>query len=360
MLRHEGTLDAVLERHLRREPPLRVRLVLRLGAASVLFLGGAPHAAVSTAVALARAVRLDPFAGLVNAVLRRVAAEAGTALDGLDLPRLDTPPWLWSAWGGRARAIAEAHGHEAPIDLALRPGASLPPDAVALPFGAARLPPGTRVATLPGFAEGDFFVQDVAAGLPVRLLDAGPGQRVCDLCAAPGGKTAQLAFAGADVTAVDRDGARLVRLRENLARLRLEATIVEADALDWAPAAPFDAVLLDAPCSATGTVRRHPDILRLRRPQDVRMLADAQVRLIDRAHALLRPGGTLVYAVCSLQPEEGREQVLRALASGRWTRAAPATARFAERPDVLTEDGDVATDPSMGMDGFQAARLVRV
>ena len=360
-LRHEGSLDAVLARHLRREPPLPVRLVLRLGAASLLLLGGAPHAAVSTAVGLCRTRRLDPFAGLVNAVLRRVAAEGAGALDALDMPHLDTPAWLWASWGEHARRIAAAHGDEAPIDLALRPGADVPEGAERLPGGGARLPAGTRIASLAGYAEGLFWVQDLAAGLPVRLLGPCAGMRVCDLCAAPGGKTAQLVSAGATVVAVDRDGTRLGRLRENLARLRLEAETVEADALGWTPAGDgFDAVLLDAPCSATGTIRRHPDIPRLRRPRDVEALSAIQWALIERAHGLLRPGGVLVYAVCSLQAPEGRDQVARALGSGRWAREAPDRSGFAGLEHVLNAEGDVQTDPSMGMDGFQATRLRRL
>src|SRR5208283_4932825 len=220
VLRRLGTLNAVLEPFLRRAPPDPVRHVLRIGAASLLLLDTPPHAAVATAVALARSRGLAPFAGLVNAVLRRVSAQGPSALDGLDGPRLDTPAWLWSAWGRDARTIAEAHQAEAPLDLTLRPDAPAPPDAVILPTGTARLPAGTRVPDLPGFAEGAFWVQDAAAALPARLLAVRPGERVADLCAAPGGKTAQLAAAGASVVAVERDGNRAVRLRENLARLR--------------------------------------------------------------------------------------------------------------------------------------------
>lgn len=363
VLRRLGTLDEALALHLRRAPPDQVRHVLRLGAAGALLLGTPAHAAVSTAVALARREGLAPFAGLVNAVLRRVADAGPAALEGIDSPRLDTPAWLWGSWGGLARAIATAHQAEAPLDLSLMPGAEAPPDGEALPTGGARYPAGTRPADLPGYAEGRFWVQDAAASLPARLLAARPGERIADLCAAPGGKTAQLAAAGARVAAVERDGRRLARLRDNLARLRLDAEIVEADALAWRPAEPFDAVLLDAPCTATGTIRRHPDVARLKRPTDVAALAAQQDGLLAAAAAALRPGGRLVYAVCSLQPEEGPAQVAAAERHG--LRPVPFTAEeLAAVPEALTPDGWLRTYPALwpergGMDGFFAARFVR-
>ncbi len=318
-LRRLGTLDAVLEPLLRRAPPLAVRHILRLGAAGLLLLDTPPHAAVDTAVALARKHGLAPFAGLVNAVLRRIAAAGPASMAELDGPRLDTPSWLWTSWGSGARRIAEAHQHEAPLDLSLRPGAEPPGGGTALPTGSWRYPAGTRVADLSGYAEGAFWVQDIAAALPARLLSARPGERVADLCAAPGGKTAQLAATGASVVAIERDTARLHRLRDNLVRLRLAADIVAADAEEWQPDSPLDAVLLDAPCSATGTIRRHPDVPHLKRLRDIPALAARQDRLLDAACAMLRPGGRLVYAVCSLQPEEGfrrAEAALRPSAPG--------------------------------------------
>jgi 16S rRNA (cytosine967-C5)-methyltransferase len=362
-LRRLGTLDAALEPYLKREPPLPVRHVLRLGAAGLLLLATPAHAAVATGVALARTRGLAPFTGLVNAVLRRLAEQGPAALDALDGPRLDTPAWLWSSWGTDARRIAEAHQREAPLDLTLKPDAALPPGAETLPTGSARLPPGTRVPDLPGYAEGEFWVQDAAAALPARLLGAQPGERVADLCAAPGGKTAQLALAGAHVSAVERDPKRLVRLRGNLARLRLDATLVEADALTWGEPGTFDAVLLDAPCTATGTIRRHPDVLRLRRPRDVATLAAAQHRLLAAAARLLRPGGRLVYAVCSLQSEEGPGQFadLDALL------LQPDPIRPEELPglpEAVTPEGWLRTNPGFwpergGMDGFFSARFRR-
>ncbi len=356
VLRRMGTLDAVLEPFLQRAPPDGVRHALRLGAAGLLLLDTPPHAAVATAVALVRARRLAPFAGLVNAVLRRVAAAGPGAMEGLDGPRLDTPAWLWTSWGTDARAIATAHEAEAPIDLTLR-GTGADPGGEVLPTGSRRLPPGTRVADLPGYAEGSFWVQDAAAALPARLLAAQPGERVADLCAAPGGKTAQLAATGATVWAVERDAGRIRRLRENLARVQLPAEIVQADALDWSPFEKFDAVLLDAPCTATGTIRRHPDVMRLKRPKDVTELAANQARLLAAAAGMLRSGGRLVYAVCSLQPEEGPGH-LTAIPPG--LRPLPFTPdELATVPHARTPEGWLRTHPGMGLDGFFAARFIR-
>jgi 16S rRNA (cytosine967-C5)-methyltransferase len=364
VLRRMGSLDAALEPYLKKAPPFPVRHVLRLGAAGLLLLATPPHAAVATAVALARSRGLAPFCPLVNAVLRRLAELGPVALEGLDGPRLDTPAWLWSAWGAEARAIAEAHQHEAPLDLTLRPRTAPPPGGEALPTGSWRYPAGTPVTTLSGFDEGAFWVQDAAAALPALLLAASPGERIADLCSAPGGKTAQLAIAGAQVTAVERDPTRLVRLRENFSRLRVSADIVEADATVWHPPAPFDAVLLDAPCSATGTIRRHPDVARLKRPRDIPLLVAQQERLLEAACAMLRPGGRLLYAVCSLQPEEGPERIAVALARLPLQARPFSAVELAALPEALTVQGWVRTTPAFwpsrgGMDGFFIARATR-
>ncbi len=341
VLRRAGTLDAALEPFLRKAPPDPVRHILRIGAAALLLLDTPPHAAVATAVDLARARGLAPFTGLINAVLRKLTP---AALEGLDSPRLDTPPWLWASWGREARAIATAHQLEAPLDLTLKPGAEAPPGGEPLPTGSWRYPPGTRVADLPGFAEGNFWVQDAAAALPALLLAPQPGERIADLCAAPGGKTAQLSAAGAEVFAVEQSPARLVRLRENLARLNLSATIIQGDATTWQPDSPLDAVLLDAPCTATGTIRRHPEVAHLRRPRDVIAMAEQQSRLLAAASAMLKPGGRLVYAVCSLQPEEGPAQFAAALAT---------------LPLTSDPEGWLRTTPAQGMDGFFIAKAIR-
>ena len=364
VLRRLGSLDAALEPFLKKQPPEPVRHVLRIGAAGLLLLETPPHAAVATAVALARSRGLAPFCPLVNAVLRRLATTGAAALEGLDAPRLDTPSWLWASWGAEARAIAEAHQHEAPLDLTLRPGAAAPPGGEELPTGSWRYPPGTRVTELAGFAQGDFWVQDAAAALPARLLAAQPGETVADLCAAPGGKTAQLAAAGARVTAVERDATRLARLEENLARLHLTAQTLHADAATWQPPAAFDAVLLDAPCSATGTIRRHPDVLHLKRAREISFLAAQQDRLLDAACAMLRPGGRLIFSVCSLQPEEGPQRIAAALARLPLRAQMFVPSEFATLPEAITADGWIRTTPALwrergGMDGFFIARAAR-
>lgn len=362
VLRHLGTLDAALEAHLTKAPPPKIRHVLRIGAAQALFLGAPPHAAVSTAVALAHAIGMGKFAGLVNAVLRRVTAVGPASLETFDQPRLDTPPWLWASWGRDARAIALAHRAEAPLDLSILPGSEPPEGGIALPNGTIRLSAGTDVTALPGFANATLWVQDAAATLPARLFGDVRGRRVLDLCAAPGGKTMQLAAAGAHVTALDRDGKRLDRLRQNCARMGMAVEIVTADALTWRPDHRFDAILLDAPCSATGTIRRHPEIPHLRRPADIEACAAMQDRLIDAAVAMLASGGTLVYAVCSLQDEEGHGRVAAACTRLGLTRAPLTDAEFPFLAHAITPHGDLRTHPGLwpesgGMDGFYAARL---
>ncbi len=359
VLRHTGTLDAALEPFLRREPPLAVRHILWLGAAAALFLEAPPHAAVGTAVDLARTKNLAPFTGLINAVLRKITTATGV-LDTLDMPRLDTPNWAWASWGTHARAIATAHQREAPLDLSLKPGVIMAGDM--LPTGSVRYPPGTSVPDLPGYAAGNFWVQDAAAALPAKLLNVRPGERVLDLCAAPGGKTAQLAAAGGVVTAVERDAGRLGTLKGNLQRLNLSAELIQADATIWQPDQKFPAILLDAPCSATGTIRRHPDLLHLRKPRDIASLTRLQDQLLDAAAGFLAPGGRLVYAVCSLQPEEGAARIDAACARLGLRRE---PLNLPELPEAMTAAGDIAMHPGLwpergGLDGFFIARLMRL
>ncbi|MEA2730788.1 MAG: rRNA (cytosine967-C5)-methyltransferase [Acetobacteraceae bacterium] len=364
VLRRMGTLDAVLEPFLRKEPPEPVRNILRIGAAGLLLLETPVHAAVGTAVDLAKRRGLTPFSGLINAVLRKVATAGPEVLEDLDSARLDTPSWLWTTWGQSARAIATAHQSEAPLDITLKPGIPPPDGGLLLPTGSVRYPAGTRVADIPGFEAGDFWVQDAAAALPAQLLAARPGEHIADLCAAPGGKTAQFAAAGAVVTALERDPARIERLTANLERWKLHADVINADATAWTPPALFDAVLLDAPCSATGTIRRHPDVARVKRARDVQTVTQAQDKLLEAAAAILRPGGRLIYAVCSLQPEEGASRIAAVTAKTSLRHDPFRPDELAALPEALTREGFLRTHPGLwrdrgGMDGFFAARLIR-
>jgi 16S rRNA (cytosine967-C5)-methyltransferase len=377
VLRRLGQLDALIGQCLARPLPLKAeasRNLLRLGAAQLFFLGTPPHAAVGESVELAGAADGGGYKGLINAVLRRLAAEGEGRLAAQDAARLNTPDWLWRSWnaaygGTAARAIAEMHLSEPPLDLTAKgdpaPWAE-PLAAELLPTGSLRRQGGGDLRALPGFAEGAWWVQDAAAALPARLLGEVAGKRVFDLCAAPGGKTAQLAAAGARVTAVDRSTARLRRLAENLARLGLAASIIAADAGMWRPEDPADAVLLDAPCTATGTIRRHPDIPWLKRPEDVSRMAVEQDRLLRAALAMLRPGGVLVYTTCSLEPAEGPGRVAALLAGGAPLRRLPvAASETGGLAELLTPEGELRTLPCHlaergGLDGFYAARLARL
>ncbi|MGE4373686.1 MAG: 16S rRNA (cytosine(967)-C(5))-methyltransferase RsmB [Xanthobacter sp.] len=384
-LRRIGTLRAVLspllERGLPRSAP-RLEPVLLAGATQILFMDVPDHAAVGLSVDVARTDRSTAgFAKLVNAVLRRLIREKDALLEGIDPYQADTPEWLrarWSAAYGeeQARAIAALHQAEPPLDISVKAdpeGWAEKLSGEVLPTGTVRVLQAGAVRNLPGFAEGEWWVQDAAAALPARLLGDVRGLAVADLCAAPGGKTAQLAAAGAQVTAVDRSGQRLNRLRENLARLKLDAHVREADATRFL-GGPFDAILLDAPCSATGTLRRHPDIALTKRPGDIATLARLQGELLNHAADLLKPGGVLVYSTCSLEPEEGEEQIARLLKTRKDLRRRPVTAEELSKDAqavaaFITPQGDVRTLPSYwmrgesersGLDGFFAARLERV
>jgi 16S rRNA (cytosine967-C5)-methyltransferase len=376
-LRRLGEIDEVLG--LLIERPLEGanatgRQVLRLGAAQLLFLGTPPHAAVDTSVRLVVDAALPHLKGLTNAVLRRVSREGVAMLGDRDPARLNTPQWLWESWlegygEETTRAIAAAHLIEAPLDLTPRSNAEFWAGQLGgelLPTGTIRREGGGSITELPGFAEGAWWVQDAAATLPARLLGDIAGKRVADLCAAPGGKTLQLAAAGAEVTAVDISARRMTRLGENLARAGLTAKLVTADVAKWVTDETFDAILLDAPCSGTGTLRRHPDIAWLKDEEDVGRLTLTQDRLLVRAADLLKPGGTLVYAVCSLQDDEGPARLEALLARDRRMQRVPVTA--AELPglgEAVTPKGDVRTLPSMwperrGLDGFFISRLQKV
>ena len=376
-LRRLGQIDALIASCL--STPLAPRAavvhdILRLGVAQLLFLRTPPHAAVATSVDLAQVRGFLSHKGLVNAVLRRLSVEGPDQIRGQDAARLNTPAWLWQSWScaygeDTARAIANAHLKEAPLDLTLRSD----PEAwceklqgTLLPTGTLRRPAGGAVSSLPGYAEGAWWVQDAAAALPARLFGDVSGRTIVDLCAAPGGKSAQLACAGARVIAIDRSARRLERLVANFRRLALPIEAVAADALTWRPACPVDCVLLDAPCTTTGAIRRHPDVPYLKMLDDVARLSLVQENLLRAAIDMLIPGGTLVYCTCSLEPEEGPRRIEALLRCG-----APIARRriFPEevggRPDWITTEGDLRTLPCHlpeydGVDGFFSARLIKI
>lgn len=375
VLRRLGQIDALIAGALDKpdQPKAAVLDVLRLGVAQLVFLGTPAHAAVDTAVALAAARGAEPYKGLINAVLRRMAREGQEIAKGQDAGRLNTPDWLWLSWRqaygvARARGIVEAHLVEAPLDLTVKddPAAWAEPlEASVMPTGTLRRTAGGSVVELPGFAEGAWWVQDLAASLPAKLMGDVAGLRVYDLCAAPGGKTAQLCARGGKVVAVDRSAKRLERVSENLARLKLEAELVTADVATWDPGQPADAILLDAPCTATGAIRRHPDVQRLKSAEDVAKLAKAQGRLLAHAVDLLKPEGILVYCTCSIQPEEGEAQIDRLLAKDdRVERLHVRPTELGGMEELINSRGEVRSLPGMladrgGIDGFFVARLRR-
>ncbi len=375
-LRRRGQIEVLIDHCLER--PLRAkgrtaRNLLRLGAGQLLFLATPPHAAVNETVSLALARGQGPYKGLINAVLRRLGREGPALVAAQDAARLNTPDWLWSAWektygNATCRRITEAHLKEPSLDLTVRGGAETWAERLGgtvLATGSVRCRPKGPIEAMKGFADGAWWVQDAAASLPTRLLGPLAGRRVIDLCAAPGGKTAQLAAAGARVIAVDRSRARLDRLRRNLERLRLSAETVAAAAETWHPDEPADAVLLDAPCSATGTIRRHPDVAWLKSPKDVAGLADVQSRLLGAAVDMVRPGGVIVYCVCSLQPEEGAERVREFLATGAPVERSPVQPEeIGGLDEMIDERGALQSLPfhlgdAGGVDGFHAVRLTR-
>jgi len=368
-LRNLSRTDAMLKPHLRKLPPPDLHALLRLGTVELCALGEAPHGVVDALVSIARSggQKTEGFTGLVNAVLRKVATDTDR-WTRLDAPAL--PGWLrgrlMSAFGKAAVMRMEAaHLAGAPIDLSVKADAAIWAEklgAELLPTGSLRLSAQAgQLTELPGYESGDWWVQDAAAALPAKVLAPKPGMRVLDLCAAPGGKTLQLAAMGAQVTALDISAPRLDRLQDNLARCGLSAETVVADALEWQPEAPFEAILLDAPCSATGTIRRHPELPFIRDAKGIKDLAALQAALIDRALGWLAPGGRLVYATCSLLPEEGEAQIASALARHPGLTVVPATAEGID-PNWLTETGSLRLRPDFwpergGLDGFFVAVL---
>ncbi|HEY0235192.1 MAG TPA: transcription antitermination factor NusB [Afipia sp.] len=380
ILRRLGTLGHVLSRLLDRGVPTdapRAQSALLIGIAQILWMDVPDHAAVDLSVRLVQADRrAAKYAGLVNAVLRRCAREGEALVAEVASTMIDLPQWLSARWVAAygedtAKAMANAIGFEPPLDLTVK---SEPESwatrlhGEALATGTVRTPLQGSVTMLPGFNDGQWWVQDAAAAIPARLFGDLNGKSVADLCAAPGGKTAQLAQAGAIVTAIDRSPARLARLKDNFGRLSLDATTVVADAAEY-NGEEFDAILLDAPCAATGTIRRHPDVAWLKNEADIGALVALQKRLLQKSVSLLKPGGTLVYCTCSLEPEEGEQAIAGLLASeGAMKRAPIAPSDVAGLSELITRDGDLRTlpchlphdDPKLGgLDGFYAARLVK-
>jgi 16S rRNA (cytosine967-C5)-methyltransferase len=384
VLRRLGTLrrliGELLDRGLPGNAP-HIESALLTGAAQLLFLDIPHHAAVDLSVRLVQGDRRHArYAGLVNAVLRRIARIGPDHLARLELLCLDTPEWLLTRWEraygeDTARAIAQANSLEPPLDVTVKSD----PDHWAerlngrrLPTGSVRLAAHGPISALPGYTDGSWWIQDAAAALPARLFGDPQGRSIADFCAAPGGKTVQLASSGAQVTAIDRSEPRMARLRENLARTGLSARTVVAPAEEWKPEPPaesFDAVLVDAPCTSTGTIRRHPDIPWRKVPGDIEVLAAVQMRLLCRAVELTRPGGTIVYCTCSLEPEEGENIVAEIVRDARVRRRPIAAGEFPGLDGFITPLGELRTlpchwpdaDPRMaGLDGFFAARLERL
>ncbi len=373
-LRRLGQIEDMLGRFLARPLPpdaFEARFILIGAAAQLAFMDVAPHAAIGLAVEQAKRTRDGGhFAGLLNAVLRRVSGQKAPILASQDPAKLNTPEWLWRRWVQHygeetAARIAAAHLAEPQLDLSVKADAAAWAARLsgsALPWGTVRLPAKGRIEDIGGYGDGAWWVQDAAAALPALLLGDVSSLRVADLCAAPGGKTAQLAARGARVTAVDISAPRLRRLRENLVRLNLEAEAIQANAAEWAPPEPFDAVLLDAPCSASGTIRRNPDIPHLKSEADIAALARVQTRLLAHALSLVKPGGQLVYATCSLEPEEGEAQIEALLAARDDAAPVPIGAvELGVPPEAIAPGGMLRTLPfhAGGMDGFFAARLTK-
>ncbi|MBM09876.1 MAG: MFS transporter [Magnetovibrio sp.] len=376
-LKRLGQIDQILGECLAQPLPKKARVaqdVLRLGAAQILFMEVPDHAAVHTSVQLFHAEGEGRYAKLINAILRRLTREGCSWINAQDETRLNTPDWLWHSWSKvygiqTCREIASAHLKEAPIDISVKAN----PKKWAIRLGGqvlntntVRLEGSQAITNLEGYNEGSWWVQDVAANIVSGLIGDVRGKRIIDLCAAPGGKTAALASAGAIVTAIDSSATRLQRLRENLTRLQLKAHVIEADAKSWRPIELADAVLLDAPCTGTGIIRRHPDIAHCKTASDVMELMVIQETLLVAAVELVKPGGIILYSTCSLQPEEGLMQIERAKKNELPIRPLPFTKNhLLGMSEMLTSTGTFLSLPSYlpkqgHMDGFFACRFEKL
>lgn len=380
-LRRKGQIDHALGQFLAKPLPAKsgiAGIILAAAAAQLLFMRIPPHAAIDLAVHQARQDQnARHFSGLINAVLRKVSGAEQDLAANQDAARLNTPDWLWQRWSkaygdATARNIAEAHQTEAPLDVTVKVSAEAEHWTTALggdllPTGSIRITdPSGRIEQMPGYDDGAWWIQDAAAALPVRLLGNVAGLRVLDLCAAPGGKTAQLAAAGASVTALDNTENRLERLQQNLTRLSLAAELVCADATRFQPSSLFDAVIVDAPCSATGTIRRHPDLPYVKKADNFAPILRIQAAILRNAVSLVRPGGQIIYCICSLEPDEGEQQIEALLGQ-----SLPVSRHALTKDDVcgqdhlITPQGDLRTLPchsigsAAGMDGFYACRLLK-
>lgn len=372
--RRLGQIDGALKPFIKQTPPGIVHAMLRTGVAQMLYLDTPPHAAVGETVAtLKQSAHTRGFAGMANAILRRIS-EQGGALSARIAPQENVPRWLRKSWerdyGKSAmRKMARTLLFDPSLDISVKSDPELWAEKLGgkvLPTGTIRLPKIGDVTALAGFDAGAWWAQDLASSLPVKLMGDVRGKRVLDMCAAPGGKTLQLAAAGAHVTALDRSASRLERVTENLARVQLEAEIIAVDALDYAPEqADFDIILLDAPCTATGTYRRHPDVLYNKQPKDIAALTRIQDALLEKATSLLAPDGLLVYCTCSLQSEEGEDRMTRLLGELPEFRLIPVLEDEISGLEVcISTSGYLRSCPYFledqgGLDGFFIARLQR-
>ena len=374
-LRRLGQIDDLINQCIKHPLPRRAtaaRDVLRVGVCQLMFMNTPAHAAVNTTVSIVDNIKIQHYKKLINAVLRRIAREGQNLIQKQDAEYLNTPKWLWESWCKTygevsCRNIATTHLREPPLDISVkrdvkRWASCL--NATVLATGTLRIKKTNNVTLLEGFDEGAWWIQDAAATLPVKLLGNVRGKHVIDLCAAPGGKTAQLINSGAKVSAVDRSAKRLYRLEKNLNRLKMKATTFCIDANKWKPKEKADFILLDAPCSSTGTIRRHPDILHLKKEEDISKLCKIQFQLLEAALGMLNPGGKIVYCTCSLQPQEGPEiidRILETEPSLQLDRVNPE--EINNLKELLTDEGTVRCLPyhlnkKGGMDGFFIARLI--